>query len=160
MNYRAIKKGITVVEVLVGASIFLVVLLGLSTALNLIIRASLQNTAKIQGTFLAEEGLEAVRVLRDQGWNANIQSLLSGTDYYLTFNGSTFQSTTTPLSVESTFLRTFRLSDVYRNASQDIAGSGTLDPKTKLITVSVSWNDHGATSTQSISTYLTNIFNN
>lgn len=147
-------------EVLVGASIFLVVLLGLSSALNIIIQASLANTPKIQGTLLAEEGLEAVRVMRDNGWTANIQPLASNTNYFLTFNGATFKSTTTPSYIDGTFYRTFRLSDVYRNSSQDISGSGTLDPKTKLVTVSVSWSFHGATTTESIPTYLTNIFNN
>ncbi len=107
------------VEVLIGASIFLVVILGLSSALKIIIQASLTNTSKIQAIFLAEEGIEAVRVLRDGGWAANIQSLSSGTNYFLTFDGTTFKSTTTPSYVDSTFYRTLRISDVYRNASQD-----------------------------------------
>ncbi|MDD5068709.1 MAG: hypothetical protein PHN89_03875, partial [Candidatus Pacebacteria bacterium] len=85
MSNVKIQKGITVVEVLIGASIFLVVLLGLSTALSLILKASLANTSKIQATFLEEEGLEAIRLLRDGGWTANIQTLSTNTDYYLTF---------------------------------------------------------------------------
>ncbi|MDD5357299.1 MAG: hypothetical protein PHS53_04090 [Candidatus Pacebacteria bacterium] len=160
MSNVKIQKGITVVEVLIGASIFLVVLLGLSTALSLILKASLANTSKIQATFLEEEGLEAIRLLRDGGWTANIQTLSTNTDYYLTFNGTSYTATTTSSVINSIFYRKFRISNVYRNGSQDIAGSGTLDPKTKLFTVTVSWKDHNATSTESIQTYLTNIFSN
>ncbi len=154
------NKGITVVEVIIGASIFLVVLLGLSSALNLIIQASLSNTGRVQGSFLAEEGIEAMRVLRDNGWTANIQPLLSNTDYFLSFDGTTFKATTTPAYIDNTFYRAVRVSGVYRDSSQNIASSGTLDPKTKLVTVTVSWPFHNATTTESVSTYLTNIFNN
>ncbi len=160
MNHAHEHKGITVVEAIIATSIFLIVILGLSTALKTIIQASLGNTNKIQAVFLAEEGLEAVRVLRDIGWTSNIQSLTSGTDYFLNFTGTTFAATTTPSTINGSMYRTFRLSPVYRNASQDIASSGTLDPQARLVAVSVSWNDHGATTTKSLSTYLTNIFNN
>ena len=49
--------------------------------------------------------------------------------------------------------RKITLSDVYRNANMDIVSSGgTLDGKTRLITVSVSWSTGGTTTTKSIST--------
>src|SRR3989344_5170826 len=52
------------------------------------------------------------------------------------------------------------LDDVYRHGGEDITESGTLDPDTKKVTVSVSWRAQSGTSTRSLSIYMTNMFNN
>ncbi len=157
------KKGITLIEVIVGSSVLLVVLLSLSTVLARLLKASFANTDKIQGTFLAEEGLEAIRMIRDGGWTTNINALSSGTDYFIAFDGTSFKATTTASQayIDNHFYRKFTLSNVYRDASSyDIASSGTLDTNTKLATVSVSWTKSGATTTETLSTYFTNSFGN
>ncbi|HEY4527342.1 MAG TPA: hypothetical protein VJK53_05885, partial [Candidatus Paceibacterota bacterium] len=62
------------IEALVASSILSVVLAAGIGAFLLSVRTSLGNTAEVQSAFLAEEGLEALRIMRDNGWTANIAS--------------------------------------------------------------------------------------
>ena len=157
---RAESRGFVLVEAIVAVSVVSVVLLSLSGVAIFLSRASSNNTAKIQAAFLAEEGIEAVRILRDNGWSLKIASLDPDTAYYLAYVGGTWNATTDVTLIDSTFERTFVLENVYRNSSYDIVSTGgTLDPNTKKVTVSVSWSPSGLTSTKSFSTYLANIFN-
>ena len=86
-----------------------------------------------------------------------ILPLSNGVDYYLAFTGTSWQATLTPTYV-GMFDRRIRLAEVYRDAEDDIAASGTLDPNTRLVSSTVSWLEHGATSTKVVSTYITNMF--
>lgn len=151
--------GFMLVEAIVAVSVVSVVLLSLSGVAIFLSQASSDNTAKIQVAFLAEEGLEAVRIMRDKGWSLNIASLESGTAYHLSFVGNTWSATTDETLIDSTFDRTFVLEDVYRDSSYDIVlTGGTIDPDTKKVTVSVAWTRSGSVLTKSFSTYLANIF--
>jgi len=155
------KKGFSLVEIVIVVSIFLVILIPFVGLLNLLGRSAVANTAKVQATFLEEEGLEAVRLLRDSSWGANIGSQISGAYFFLAFDGVNWTATTSNVYVDNMFERKVQVSDVYRNTNQDIVSSGGfLDSNTKKITVSVSWFDRGATTTRSLSTYITNLFNN
>ncbi|HEY4516604.1 MAG TPA: hypothetical protein VJG64_01515 [Candidatus Paceibacterota bacterium] len=160
-NLKPVHTGFVLIEALVASAIVAVVLAGVIGALLLTLRAALGNNAKVQSAFLAEEGLEAVRILRDDSWSANIATHSSGVDFYLAFDGTTWRATSTNAFIDNTFERAVVLEDVYRDGSHDITESGgTLDNNTKKITVSVSLLDHGATTTRALSTYLTNMFNN
>jgi len=164
------KKGIELVEVLIAAFIFTVVLATLITASNLYLSGADANLKSVKAAYLAEEGIEAVKTIRDVGWS-NITSLASTTattsqNYYLLFNTTTslWQATTTASygSVDSLFVRSFNLSNVVRETSDsyhNISSSGTADPNTELLKVSVSWQNQGSTTTKSISTYITKISN-
>ena len=156
-------RGFTLIEVVVASAICLTIVVGIVGAFVGTLRVSANSTARVQAAFLEEEGLEALRILRDNGWTSNIASLTSGTTYYLTYDSAalTWKATTTRASIDSTFYRTFVLSDVYRDGSKNIVSSGgTLDSAIKKCTVSVAWQDRNATTTRSLSTYLTNIFSN
>lgn len=152
------QKGFGLLEIIVGLSL----ISGSFFALFLVSQMSLKiveenlNTAK--ASFLAEEGFEAIRILRDSSWNINISSLTVGNSYYFEFNGVTWLSTTTNAYIDGIFERKFVLSSVYRNANGDIADSGTLDTGARKVTVSVSWSTKNGTTTRSISSYLFNIF--
>ncbi|MDO8471237.1 MAG: prepilin-type N-terminal cleavage/methylation domain-containing protein [bacterium] len=156
------NSGLTLVEVLIATSIILVFLLAFSSVHNLYLKTAFSNGEVIKATELAEESLEVVRFLRDSSWNTNIAPLSLGTDYYLVFEGGGWQVTTTEALVDGLFERVVTLSAVYRDASADIVsgGGGTLDPGTLLVVSSVSWSRGEATTTKSISTYITNIFAN
>lgn len=161
MNKQIYKKGFTLVEIVVGVAICLIVLIGLMNAFTITLKLSLANTSKIQASFLEEEGLEAARILRDNGWTANIATLTPDTTYYLAYNNNTWQTTSTNSYIDSFFERKIVTSNVNRDSNQNIVSSGgTLDPNIRKITISVSWLSGGATTTKSISTYLTNVFNN
>ncbi len=157
------SRGLTLVEVLVATAIIMTFLVTLVSVHNVYMNALFSNVSSVKATYLTEEGVEVIKGLRDISWTANIASLSINTPYYLNFSTtSSSWSTTTAVSViDSKFYRTVTVSTVNRDASSDITTSGgTLDLNTKKVNVTVSWLDHGATSTRSVDTYITNLFSN
>jgi hypothetical protein len=109
---------------------------------------------------LLEEGAEAVKSIRDANWST-ISGLTIGTTYYLSYNTSSnaWSLTTTPSTVDS-FTRTVVFSSVNRDSNDDIAAAGTLDARTKEVTITVSWPaEDGRTLSKSLSLYIADIFN-
>lgn len=155
-------RGFGLVETVVGTAILLVILLGLVQAGQYAFRLVNDANLKLRASFLAEEGIEAVRTLRDVSWSLNIAPVANGIDYYPAFSGGAWQISQTPVSlVDGIFDRRVSFSAVYRDANDAITASGgALDPDAKKVTVSVSWTNRGRTATTTISTYFTNLFNN
>ena len=146
-----------VIEVLVAASIITVSILAMTAVAQKSVFVSRQSFHTTQSSFLLEEGAEIVRILRDNGWS-NISALTSATDYYPTFSGGAWTLSTTPNAV-GIFTRTVRVAFVNRNSStDDISDMGTDDPKTKLITVTVSWLEGTTTVTKTLLFYIMDIF--
>lgn len=153
--------GSALLEVLFGVSVVSIVLLSLLGAYNVYLKNSFRLTEKIQASFIAEEGVEAIRVIRDNGWNIGIGPLVSDTPYYFLFEEGTWKTTTNPIVLDGRFWRTFKIFAVNRDSNDDIVTSGGAnDQNTKKAVITVSWNSGGATSTISISTYITNLFSN
>jgi type II secretory pathway pseudopilin PulG len=152
-------KAFALVEIIVASAIMLIAIIAASNAYSTYVQYALANERNVQAGYLLEETIEGVTYLRDKGWTTNIASLTAGTTYYLYFNGSLWTATTTPQYVDGQFLRSFTLSNVNRDSGDDIAVSGTLDPKTKQVTANVAFFQGHATTTQSVYTYITNINN-
>src|SRR3989344_2387260 len=152
-------KGFSLVEVVITASIFLVVILGLTGTFAFAVKGSLENVTKVQASFLEEEGLEVARLMRDAGWDENIAVHPSGEPFRILFDGSAWQATFDNALVDGVFERKITFSDVYRDSGQNIVSSGgTLDSNTRKVTVEVSWPTASGTTTRALSTYITNIF--
>jgi Tfp pilus assembly protein PilE len=160
ISFKKNKKGFGLIEIIIGSAVLLLVTLSVTSAYNTYINYFLTNQDNSKASYLLEEGLEAIIFLKDQNFTSNIKSLTSGSTYYLYFNGTSWTSTTTSQYVDSKFLRSFVVSNVNRDGSDKIATVGTNDPNTKLVTVSVSFPASHATTTKSLSTYITNIYNN
>lgn len=156
------KKGLTVIEVIVASAVFSAAVVSIGGAYNYFSRVAYRNTASVQAAFLAEEGVEAVRILRDYSWSGNIAGLTNGTTYRLTWNGTRWGTTTSATLIDNQFDRTFVLSAVNRDGSFDVVTSGgSLDTGTRKVTVTVSWYLPGdGTSTKSVEAYISNIFSN
>ena len=154
------QKGFGLLEIVIGLSLISVSFFALFLVSQMSLKVSGENLNIVKASFLAEEGLEAIRVFRDSGWDTYIGALNVDSDYYFEFNGITWLSTTTNAYIDGIFERKFVLSSVYRNAADDISVSGTPDPNTKKITVFISWLTRSGTTTRSISTYLSNLFEN
>ena len=156
-------KGFSLVEVLVAVTIITASVLGIMGIYSIYIKNSYLNTPSIQAAYLADEGVEAVKSLRDFGWTSNINNLVIGDTYYLYFNTalSRWQATTTNTLIDGVFDRSFVLSSARRNSSDDlVAAGGSIDANTRLVTVTVSWVGSNVTSTKTLNSYITNLFNN
>jgi len=153
--------GFSLAEAIIASAIALFVILGITAFFSTIFSMSVANSARIQGAFLAEEGLEVVRLLRDSGWDENIEIQTLNTPFYIDFDGSSWQATTTNIYIDGFFEREVILSEANRDSNFDIVDSGgSADPNSRKVTVSVSWSLGNSTTTKTISTYLTDIFTN
>lgn len=155
------NSGSGMVEILVAIFIFTIVLGSLITASNQYLTGAGDNLKSAKAAYIAEEGVEAIKIIRDTDWDT-VAALSNNTNYYLYWNTSsstnnTWYATTTSSLVDTSFTRTFTLEAVYRDSNGKIQQSGTLDVNTRKLTVTVSWSARSATTTKSLSTYITNI---
>jgi Tfp pilus assembly protein PilV len=157
---RNIKKGgFMMVEILVAVSIATASILTATAVAQKSIYVSRLAFHTTQAAFLLEEGAEAVRIIRDNAWS-NISALTPGATYYLSFSdlSSTWILSNTANTV-GIFTRTVSFANVNRdNLTKDIGSTGTNDPDTKLVTITVSWSEGGVTVTKNLQFYIMNIF--
>jgi len=164
ISFKTICKrtGFTLVEVIVACAIISVSTFALMSASANGIQLSSKALKQTQASLLLEEGAEAVKTIRDENWTT-ISSLTLDIDYYLTFNTgtNTWSLGTTPTStIDSVFTRKVNFSAVNRDANDDIVTSGgTLDARTKKVTITVSWPATSTTYTKTLDFYLSDIFN-
>lgn len=154
------KRGMLAIEVAFGVSIAMLVVVFTTYAVARFASYGRESLDRARAVFLAEEGVELMRYLRDSSWT-NMSSLQNGTPYYFSISTSTIATTPTPFLIDGKYVRTVVVYPAYRATSGDdlvastSAVSKSVDDDTKLVTVSVSWGM--STSTVSLSSYLTNI---
>lgn len=152
-------KGFGLLEIVVAISVISFSLFSVMSAVIMALRVSEGSGKNIQAAYLLEEGVETLRILRDISWQNNIANLANNVDYYFVFADGAWQATTSaPTLIDQIFERKFVLESVYRNGSDDIAQSGSLDNGTKKAVVTVSWLTQKGTTTQSTAIYLSDIF--
>lgn len=151
------QKGITAVEILIAVSIAAVVLVTASYSIFNFVNSAREVAEKTQALYLAEDGLELTRYVRDNAWT-NISTLSLNTPYYLNATSSYVHITTSPETVGN-FSRSIAFQNVYRNSTDDIVASTTsgsvADDKSKYVTVTVTWGS--PTKTVSLSGVLANL---
>lgn len=153
-----ISKGFGLVEIVVGASILTISLIGVSGYFQKALQLSQDSHKLVKASFLLEEGVEIAKFFRDTSW-LNISGLSPGATYYLRFDGVRWATTTSNIFIDNIFERKLIINNVSRDSNDDIISSGgTNDPDTKKVSVSVSWLGRNGTTTKTISTYITNIF--
>jgi type II secretory pathway pseudopilin PulG len=158
-NYRknSTRQGFLIIEMLVAISIVTVAILAAMEISQKGVSLSRRALHTSEAAFLLEEGAEATRILRDNAWS-NISNLSTGTNYYPTYSGGTWTLSTTPTTV-GIFNRVVTVSLVNRDGSSgDISEAGTNDSNTKLVTVTVSWDEAGVPITKTLQFYLMDIF--
>ncbi len=158
------KVGFSILEVVVATAIISITFTSLFSVYSSYLKVQFANTRIVKASFLIEEGLEVVRLLRDTSWASHIGNTTAGTTYYLNWTGGAWQSTTTPQTVDTIYTRKVVFSAVYRDSNDKIVSSGgTLDPNTKGYSVTVVWpkiSGSTATTSKQISSYITNMFDN
>ncbi len=148
-----------VVEILIAVSIITVSVLATMFVAQKSIHVSRQAFHSAQAAFLLEEGAEAVRIVRDNAWS-NVSGLVNGTTYYPTFSAGTWTLSTTTSNIVGIFNRSVTVDGVNRdNTTKDIVSSGGVsDTGTRLVTVTVSWQEGSTTVSKSLQFYIMDIF--
>jgi len=154
------RDGFSILEATIAIAVAILVFVGIYQIIVLSIRTTDTNLQVIEAVHRAEESVEVTRTLRNESWGSNIASLTIGNTYYPIFENSTWSLSTTPPNPEDAFIETIVLSNVYRDESDNIAESGTLDPNSRKVTATVSWENRGFSRQESVETYITNFLDN
>lgn len=164
MNLYKKNKGSLLIEALVATSIIATSVIASVGIFGTMANLAYRNTAKIQASFLADEGIEAIKTLRNASWDTNIDGLNIGQKYYLYWNNHSWNINATTTLIDGTFVRYFTLGNVWRDSNFNIVasttGGATVDSDMRDISMKVEWVDGSSTSTKSIQTYLYNLFLN
>lgn len=154
---KKLKTGVLSVEILIASLVVSIAFIALILVASSTISLSRQTLHQTQVAFLLEEGTEAVKIIRNSGWQ-NISNKSFNTDYYLSFSGGNWSLDTSPVYVDD-FLRKVSFFSVQRDAYDDIVQSGgVVDLDTRLVKVQVFWNEGSVLKSKSIDFYISNIF--
>ena len=152
-------KGFSLVEVLLAGTILAILSSAMISAAIYGRETSVLAGYRSRAVLLAEEGLEAVRFMRDQSWDNNIALVPLDVPFYLVFNNGWFLDAVPPSP--DVFTRTVTFSAANRDPLDNIVAiGGTPDPDTRLVTISVSWQGKNGIITKNVKTYITDIFQN
>jgi Tfp pilus assembly protein PilV len=139
MNFYKKNKGSLLIEVMIAAAIISSSVLASVGVFGTIARLQYRNTARIQASFLADEGIEAVKTLRNASWNTNIKNLTIGSKYYLYWNNHSWNINASTTLIDGQFSRYFTLNNVYRDSNFNIVASTTsgaaIDPDMRDMTM-------------------------
>lgn len=160
------RQGFGILEIVIASAIIGGTIFAMISVFMLSRNAITYSTQKLQASYLTEEGIEAVRFLRDSGWANNIGILAAGTNYYLTFSTSTSKwivSASISPDIDNLFRRSFQIENVSRDSSSNIQTTYSAvndDPGTKKILMRVDWTYKNQNQSVSAETYITNLFEN
>ena len=153
------QKGISLVEVIIASSIIGLSMIYISNVYGNFVKLSLENTDKVQAVFILDEGVEAIKTMRNFAWST-VASSTPGVDYYLVWQNNRWQSTTTKILVDNKFTRKYNVSNVYRDpiTLNIVTSGGVLNTDSKVVNMDVSWSYKGSTTTKSTSFYMFNLY--
>lgn len=163
-------SGFTLIEVLIACSIISISMFALMSTAQKGIVLSNQALKKSQVNLLLEEGVEAVKSIRDNNWDTNIKDLSLETPYHIFFNTNTkvwvLDTSATSLvnsipsyPIDGVFDRTIIFYSVGRGSDDDIlAVGGTLDEGTRKVIVTTTWVSSGILNSKSLTFYIADIF--
>lgn len=164
------KKGFGIVETLIASAIIMVILFALTSAGRAAIRSNQYFQERAQATFLAQEGLELTRQIRDTYWidqdnttNWETFSSMIGSDRSLNFSEGRYSLVSTP-GIDTTTLAGIKYTRTISFAANSIpddvislhANDNSVHNAVK-VTVRINWNSTLSNSKSiSLSEVLTN----
>ncbi|HLD81816.1 MAG TPA: prepilin-type N-terminal cleavage/methylation domain-containing protein [Patescibacteria group bacterium] len=149
------NDGFSLIEVMLASAVFALLVTALVGAVIYGRQGTTRSGESLRAQFLVEEGLEAVRSIRDSAWNGLVfdQSGVELASGRWAFSGEG----TDNIIDDST--RTIVFADVCRDSGGNIATCPAVyvDPHTKLVTVTVNWSvSPGGSRSAQASSYITN----
>lgn len=146
--------GQSLIEILLAAALLIILLPALFSGLLATRDGRAQQQQRVSASLLLKETQEILRVVRERGWSLFANN---GT-YYPTIDGNTW-TLSAGTDNNNGLTRQVIISDVYRDENGLISPSGDVDPSTKQVEITISWNNPFPASVFS-RTYLTRYLNN
>ena len=136
MEIKYIKKGFSLVELIIAIGVFAIVGSGVFYVITNTYSNYYGTGDRQTVTEFAQEGVEAVRAIRDNSWQDiedeidNTNGVSKDANNYWQFSGGSDSL--------GSLTRTIDITEVYRDGSGDIAETGTLDTDTVKAVITVS----------------------
>lgn len=151
-KFRYNQSGFSLVEVIIALGIFAILAAGIFNIATNSYRNFYGTGDKQMVTEYAQEGIEAVRSIRDNSWEA-LEDVTDGSSQGLAKNGSGYWVFSGSEDTWGDLTRQVQIYSVQRNSSGNIVASGgTNDISTRKAVVTISGDDIGD---YSLTTYLT-----
>jgi hypothetical protein len=135
MKHKPNKSGQSLVELLVAIGLTAVLLPALITAVVAASEGRAQGQQRTEANVLLKEAEEAIRTVRESNW----QQLNTNGTFHPVITGSNWTLTSGSENING-YTRKIEIQDTQRDESGNIAATGTIDPSTKKIITTVSWN--------------------
>ena len=152
-------KGVTIVEILIGASLLATIVVLITHTLALYFSTGSLLQEKTKALYLAQEGQEIMRYLRDEDWNT-LTDINVDTTYYFDVATTTLATMTSAEVIDGMYTRSFILYNAYRDGNDDLVSSTTagasIDAGGRIVVTKVQWGTDNEIRLESL---LTNIFN-
>lgn len=151
------SRGFTIVEIMVVVGVIIIAFTAVLGFFAFEAKIAERSRMRLQAISLIEESIEAVRNFRDNTtWDSDGMGFLDiGVDYH-PVSSSTGWNIVSGNEIIDEFTRAIVFNAVLRDVDDDISGSGTNDPNTRKVTVTVSWTDRQGSAIESLITYITN----
>lgn len=148
------QAGFSVIEVLLAAALFAIFSTGIIGVVLQGFDANRLGSEQAIANQYASEGIEAARSIKNQSYATLVNSAGSG----IARNGLGVWAFSGANNVLSKYARVLTVADVQRDAGGNIVSSGgTIDPNTKKVVSTVSWNvSPTRNNSVDLTTYLTN----
>lgn len=158
MTYSSFRQqGITLIEVVVAVGIVAVAIVAIGFSVNAFVDARSALLHNARAVYLAEEGYEILRAVRDDSWNT-LDALSINNTHYLDVSTTTLAISGTPEVIDGIYYRSFEFTAVYRDGNDDVTASttpgATIDNDMLEVEVSV----FGPTGTSSMTALISNIY--
>ncbi len=145
------KHGFGLIEIIIVTAIVSGALFMFSQVGAFALKVLRHEKENLEMSLLAEDGIEAMRALRDESWANNIDAHDEGTDHYISLESGKWKIGDTAVPPVGQYSRFVVIEPVLRNAQDKISASGTADPGTRKVAVRVTKD----TRTVSLVSYLT-----
>lgn len=151
-RFRRIMQGQSVIEIIVATALFMTIVSGVIPFYLTVFDANQKDIDKLQADLYLQQGLEAVRSIRNQSFSNLVNGTygLSRTAGYWTLSGSS--------DLNDKFTRTVVIASAQRDAACNmVASGGTTDTFAKKVTLQVLWDyAPGKPGSTTATQYLTN----
>lgn len=152
------SNGFTIVEIIVVVAVIIAAFTAVLGFFAFEAKIAERSRMRLQAISFIEESIEAVRNFRDNStWTDadGIGPLAIGVDYHPA-SSSDGWDIDPGNEIINEFTRAIVFNEVSRDANDDISDSGTNDPNTRKVTVTIAWTDRQGSATESLITYITN----
>ena len=149
------RPAFSLIEIVVVLFLIVVIVPAINNVLSQSVRAMGSMQREVEALYLAQEGMEVVRAIRDESWENFIAK--EGLNYLNNIQGTIALDPSSTL-IDEMYARAVIISEVCREAGTfniiECPGNGS-DPKIKKVEVIVSWDNVSGSDSVSLSTYLT-----